>query len=95
MGLGLRRRIRGRGWGRAPEPPSSAEGERCGCPGPSAAAGDLRTACRRGKDPGLRARATLEGRDGAAAGAGEDGRGSGRRACAAGAVDSCEEGPWG
>lgn len=37
MGLGLRRRICGRGWGRAPAPPSSAEGERYGCPGPSAA----------------------------------------------------------
>lgn len=34
MGLGLRRWICGRGSERAPAPPSSAEGERCGRPGP-------------------------------------------------------------
>lgn len=38
MGLGLRRCICGRGSERAPAPPSSAEGERCGCPGPRAVA---------------------------------------------------------
>lgn len=36
MGLELRRWICGRCWGRALAPPSSAEGERCGCLGPSA-----------------------------------------------------------
>lgn len=35
MGLELRRWICGRCWGRALAPPSSAEGERCGCLGPS------------------------------------------------------------
>lgn len=35
MGLELRRWICGRCWGRALAPPSSAEGERCGCLGSS------------------------------------------------------------
>ena len=37
----------------------------------------------------------LEGEDGTEAGAGEERRDSGRRVCAAGAVDSCEEGHCG
>lgn len=40
MGLELRRWIFGRCWGRVPAPPSSAEGERCSCPGPSALSGE-------------------------------------------------------
>lgn len=52
MGLGLRGRICGRGWGRAPAPPSSAEGERCGCPGSSAADAGGGTTVGEGRVPG-------------------------------------------
>lgn len=88
MGLGLRRRFCGRGWGRAPAPPSSAEGERCGCPGPRLETGD-------GLWWGEGSSAALEGENGAEEGAGEERRDSGRRVCSAGVVDSCQEGHCG
>lgn len=66
MGLELRRWICGRCWGRALAPPSSAEGERCGCLGPSAVSPGAGTVGRPGgEEPGLGDRATVEHRDGA------------------------------
>lgn len=73
MGLGLRRWICGRGWGRAPAPPSSAEGERCGCPGPSVQPRAGGQFVERGMDPGLRGPGGSGGLErGTEAGAGED-----------------------
>lgn len=90
MGLGLRGRICGLGWGRAPAPPSSAEGERCGGPGPNAAAAGGGTAVGEGRVPG---RGKGAGRLWEA-GARRRPRGRWVEGWCCGAGDSCGDRPW-